>query len=157
MKETFSRTQNKHYTYKLAYPSGFVGDDGIDLSGIVFYVGKGTVMYGAITQRIDHHEYEAGTGCMCEKCIIIRMIWTKGLQVSKDKMLETNSETEALLNEKVGIQETYAGPYLINRRLNKPRAVSTTRETEDERKARLAKQKLIWKYLRNPQDYPMIP
>lgn len=148
MRKALSRTQNKHYTYKLAYPCGFAGNDGIDLSGIVFYVGKGTVMYGTKTQRIDIHEYEARTGCMCEKCIIIRTIWAKGLQVSKDKMLETNSESEALLNEKVGIQETYAGPYLINRRLNKPRPVSTAKETEDERKERLVKQKLMWKYLR---------
>lgn len=51
----------KYYTYRYAYPQGFIHADGTDLSGVVFYVGKGTVK--RYNQRIDDHEAEARRGC----------------------------------------------------------------------------------------------
>src|SRR5258708_40270773 len=51
--------QERYYVYALAYPQDYY-DKGNDLSGIVFYIGKGT------DNRIDSHEIEAGeTGKDC--------------------------------------------------------------------------------------------
>lgn len=33
-----------YYVYELAYPQGFIDEEGNDLSGVAFYVGKGTVV-----------------------------------------------------------------------------------------------------------------
>jgi len=66
--------KERYYVYALAYPQDYY-DDGSDLGGIVFYIGKGT------DDRIDSHEMEAGNRssiCHCKKCKVIRKIWTDG-------------------------------------------------------------------------------
>jgi hypothetical protein len=100
--------EKKYYTYRYAYPQGFIADNGTDLSGVIFYVGKGTA------GRMDAHEIEAEKGCRCAKCVAICSIWAKGMQVDKAKILETSDEDEALAYEVECIQEIYAGPYLTN-------------------------------------------
>ena len=106
--------QERYYVYALAYPQDYY-DKGNDLSGIVFYIGKGT------DNRIDSHEVEAGNRssiCYCKKCKVIRRIWADGKQVQKYKLLEEVGEPEAFAFERRCIQDLYAGPDLINTRDN---------------------------------------
>ena len=106
--------RERYYVYALAYPQDYY-DKGNDLSGIVFYIGKGT------DNRIDSHEMEAGnrsSTCYCKKCKVIRRIWADGKQVQKYKLLEEVEEPEAFAFERRCIQDLYAGPYLINTRDN---------------------------------------
>ena len=47
------------YVYTHSYPEGILAPDGYDLSSVVFYVGKGTVVPPHQIQRVDIHEREA--------------------------------------------------------------------------------------------------
>ena len=68
--------EKKYYVYTLSYPD----------TGLVFYVGKGTVrIVKGLRERIDDHEAEAQQGVKSAKCAIIRGIWARGLQVQKAK------------------------------------------------------------------------
>ena len=98
-----------YFNYTLAYPEGFLSNEGRDLSGIVFYVGKGTN-----ASRMDAHLSEASRGCCCKKCCVIRWIWEKGKHPSRSIVFETPSEQTALINERYLIQETYKSEYLTN-------------------------------------------
>lgn len=71
------------YVYTYAYPDG-----------TVFYVGKGT------GGRMFHHEKEARSGCLCDKCAVIRDIWVNGGTVQKQIVFETTKENDALDKEK---------------------------------------------------------
>jgi DNA-binding XRE family transcriptional regulator len=86
----------KHYVYTLAYPNGYISDKGVDLGGIVFYVGKGT------GNRIDAHERE-GTGkaqiVNAYKTSVIRRIHEKGFKIVKKKLAFFSTHEEALQYE----------------------------------------------------------
>jgi excisionase family DNA binding protein len=106
--------RERYYVYALAYPPNY-HDSINNLSGVVFYVGKGT------GDRIDFHELEAGNRssvCRCRKCNVIRKIWADGKQVQKCKLLEGVKESEAFAFEQKCILDLYASPYLINKRDN---------------------------------------
>jgi hypothetical protein len=47
-----------YYVYELAYPQGLTDEEGNDLSGVAFYVGRGTVVPAQSDgpERIDVHE-----------------------------------------------------------------------------------------------------
>ena len=81
------------YNYTYSYPDGYY-EDGVDLSNIVFYVGKGT------DNRIVSHEREAARECDCSKCEEIQKIWASGKPVKKRIVFETLVEAESLENEK---------------------------------------------------------
>lgn len=100
----------RHYVYELRYPEGFSEKD-IDLSNVVFYVGKGTVAKRGM-QRIDYHEAGADRGCLSNHKVI-RAIWLKGMQVVKRIPFETDDEREALEYEKTHIAR-HISPYLTN-------------------------------------------
>src|SRR5260221_10496057 len=75
--------QERYYVYALAYPQDYY-DKGNDLSGIVFYIGKGT------DNRIDSHEIEAGDKsriCYFKKWKGIPRIWGGGKEGKKKKIL----------------------------------------------------------------------
>lgn len=100
-----------YYVYEFSFPDGTVldEDDGeVNLSGVVFYVGKGT-----LASRMDHHFREAASGCECDKCNAIRAIWDAGLVVVRRIVFETLDEVEALNHERFLIN-THMGPYLTN-------------------------------------------
>lgn len=98
--------QKRYYNYTLAYPDGYM-ENGIDLSDVVFYVGKGT------GNRINQHEDEASSGYQSEKCDVIRHIWSRGYQIKKTILYRTNDESEALEKEDV-LLEFYASDLLTN-------------------------------------------
>lgn len=55
-----SQNGKKYYVYALEYPVGYLGDNGMNMGGFVFYIGKGTVnSYDASVERINQHEMEA--------------------------------------------------------------------------------------------------
>jgi excisionase family DNA binding protein len=111
----FTDNERKYYVYTLAYPQGFLSEDGTDLSSIVFYVGKGTVYLNDLyTERIDQHEIEARSGFKSKKCDAIREIWKQGLQVQKSKVYETISEADVIQYEKECIKNRYLSVYLTN-------------------------------------------
>src|SRR5260370_5231911 len=85
-----------YYVYTYAFPDG-----------TVFYVGKGC------NARIDQHEREARSDCMCQKCCIIRQIWAGGDPVQKRIVYETFEEHEAFAQEYLLIQ-TYGLANLVN-------------------------------------------
>jgi excisionase family DNA binding protein len=88
-------TEKKYYVYTLSYPD----------TGLVFYVGKGTVrIVKRLRERIDDHEAEAQQGVKSAKCAIIRGIWARGLQVQKAKVFETDNEEEAIVYEQALIR-----------------------------------------------------
>lgn len=125
------------YCYRLKYPQGFIADSGVDLSGVVFYVGKGTPSpHWTNVERMDHHEVEARSECDCKKCCAIRQIWERGLQVDKAKLYEHNDEARVLAYEQECIEHTYAGPYLTNIKYNRPKKVQHV-ETDEQRHVRL--------------------
>lgn len=97
------------YDYTYGYPDGYV-EDGINLTDVVFYIGKGT------EGRIDEHEREAQKGCMCVKCEVIHKIWTKGYAVKKRIVFETLVEAEAIAKEKELLKK-HAGRFLTNIRI----------------------------------------
>lgn len=94
------------YNYLHMYPDGYV-KNGIDLTDVVFYVGKGQ------KARIDEHEKEARTDCECNKCEVIREIWLDGYPVKKRIVFETLVESDALKNEK-SLIALHASEYLTN-------------------------------------------
>lgn len=100
------------YNYTYGYPDGYI-KDAIELTDIVFYVGKGT------KSRINAHEREALTGCECDKCQVIREIWKNGYPVKKRLVFETLIEEEAFKNEKDLILK-HSGKYLTNITYNNP-------------------------------------
>jgi len=104
-----------YYVYTLAYPIGFVAD-GQDLSGVVFYVGKGTVLKEG-PQRIDTHEVAANAKFKVNerKCQVIQQIIASGMKIQKQIIFESDSERDALDHE-AGYIKTYAGPHLTNRK-----------------------------------------
>src|SRR6266571_4242376 len=68
--------EKKFYVYTLSYPD----------TGVVFYVGTGTVRaVKGLREGIDDPEAEAKQGVKSAKCAIIRDIWARGLQVQKAK------------------------------------------------------------------------
>lgn len=77
------------------------------LDGTVFYVGKGT------GNRIEVHEMEARSGCGCDKCVVIRKIWSDGNQVQKSIVMDGLTEDDALRQEKYLILN-HAGVTLTN-------------------------------------------
>jgi excisionase family DNA binding protein len=88
-------TEKKYYVYTLSYPD----------TGVVFYVGKGTVRtIKGLRERIDDHEAEAQQGVKSAKCAIIRDIWARGLHVQKAKVFETDNEEEAIVYEQALIR-----------------------------------------------------
>lgn len=131
------------YEYVLKYPKGFEVD-GVDVGGIVFYVGKGTVATSPwqAYERIDQHEAEARNGCECKKCGVILSIWERGMQVDKAKILESNSEAEVLASEEKDIKETYSSSYLTNFTFNRPEKTYKP-ETDTQRKRRIIVQRLL--------------
>lgn len=104
--------QKQYYVYTLSYPNGYIDANGTDLSGVVFYVGKGTV-HEYIDREVDHEVY-ARKGRVGPTPAAIRRIWNQGKQVQKTKVYETGVEVDALMYEWVCIQFIYAGPYLTN-------------------------------------------
>lgn len=99
-----------YFNYTLSYPEECFDGDGTDLSNIVFYVGKGTHL-----SRIDNHFREAAARrCSCEKCNVIRWIWSKGKAPLRKIVFETLSEDEAFGNEQHLIQSEYKSKYLTN-------------------------------------------
>lgn len=110
-----------YYVYELLYPDGFIDEDGTDLSGVIFYIGKGTFAKDAI-QRVDGHEYEVfgvETEMRGRKERAIQRIWAQGLRVKKYIPLMTDDEREALIFEMEHIHKHSSSPYLTNvRRLD---------------------------------------
>jgi hypothetical protein len=98
------------YTYIYTYPNDYM-KDGVNLTDIVFYVGKGT------RDRINQHEAEARKGCKCSKCKVMREIWFNGYSPKKRIVHEGLSRSEALKDETKLIGQ-YAGKYLTNKNLN---------------------------------------
>lgn len=101
------------YVYEHLYPEGFIDDNGDDLSGIVFYVGKGKVVSRPKRQRIDHHEYDAADGGRAQKHNVIRSIWSKGMDIQKRVAFEFDEEIAALDGEMKHMQACMS-PYLTN-------------------------------------------
>lgn len=125
------------YEYLLRYPQGFfVGN--VDVSGVVFYVGKGTPYpVWRCIERIDIHEQEARRGCDCGKCQTIRSVWAKGQQIIKEKVFKSSHEHEVLAKEQTDIKITYAGPYLTNYQHNDYLRLASMPETEKQREVKL--------------------
>jgi hypothetical protein len=111
MKVIRERRATEFFTYSLSYPQGCILRDGTDVSGIVFYVGKGC------GNRVNQHLSEAKRGCGCKKCETIRFIWRKGLKVDTRIRQRTPDEQEALENERLLIIE-HSSKYLMNVRFN---------------------------------------
>ena len=109
------QTGKRFYVYLLRYPQNYYAEDKADLGLVVFYVGKGCK--GDYRDRIDEHEIEARVGAHNRKSQVIRDIWSRGLEVHKEKVYYTDIEKEALLEEKILIQK-YQSPYLTNVRNN---------------------------------------
>lgn len=111
------------YVYTHSYPEGFLASSGQELSGIVFYVGKGTVERSPQIQRVDSHEREAlwvfnpKSGVNWYTIDAIRQIWKQGKHVIKQIIFETSDESEALAFESQALKQ-FASPYLTNRRQN---------------------------------------
>ncbi len=109
----------QYYDYLLFFPEGLQDPDGQDLSGIVFYVGKGTWYKSPLIQRIDIHEREAkwsrhiDIGENWLKVKAIRYIWVARKSVAKRVIFETLDEKEAINIEKQMIQYN-TSPYLTN-------------------------------------------
>lgn len=100
-----------YYVYEFSFPKKTIlEEDGIrtDVSGVVFYVGKGTS-----ASRMDSHFREAANGCECDKCDTIRLMWDAGLVVVRRIVFETLNEAEALDREKFLIN-AHMGPHLTN-------------------------------------------
>jgi hypothetical protein len=132
----------RYYEYVLKYPEGFIVD-GADVSGVVFYVGKGTISPSwTNVERMDMHEVEARRGCDCLKCNAIRGIWDNGQQVDKEKVFESEHEYEVLAKEQTDIKETYAGKYLTNYQHNRPVKQPKPQESERDRMIRLRVQSI---------------
>ncbi|SRR5260221_4634793 len=117
---TFEQVQKKYYVYVLKYPQGYITKKGVDLSGVVFYVGKGTAVPPGkkAIERIDQHEAEALHGNHYGRHGTIQQIWSRGMQVQKEKVYETDIERDALLFEWVGINMIWATPHLMNMKNN---------------------------------------
>lgn len=95
------RGNKNFYTYSLAYPEGFLGSDGKDISHIIFYVGKGKWRKPTLIQRVDMHEKEALLPCFehavsvnRRKITVIRRIWAENKSVAKQILSETDDEQE---------------------------------------------------------------
>jgi hypothetical protein len=107
------------YVYELRYPEGFLDENGEDLSDLIFYIGKGTVLTEGV-QRVDQHEMLAGSDYYDTHGYLphtkdgtIRRIWERSMQVKKCIAFETDEEAEALLYEREHIAR-YASLYLTN-------------------------------------------
>src|SRR6266568_3070395 len=96
--------EKKYFLYTKAYP------EGMELAGEVFYVGKGTSK-----ARIAFHDWEARTSCACEKCTVIRSIFSKGLKPVDSIVYETLDEDEAYAVEELAIRYAYTQKYLVNK------------------------------------------
>ena len=90
----------RHYVYTLAYPS--------EMSGSVFYVGKGS------TVRSKVHEQEAKGECDCKKCMVIRSIWNAGHKVVTSVVFESYDPDLAYDHERTLIQ-SYGPEILVNK------------------------------------------
>src|SRR6266516_5257690 len=106
----------QYYNYILLFP------DGQNLSGVTFYVGKGTWYKVPLIQRLDMHEHEAqwapeanmiGYAINGFKVKAIRYIWAAGKSVAKQVVFETIDEKEVIKSEKQAIKQ-YTNPYLTN-------------------------------------------
>lgn len=106
----------RYCAYVGAYPQGY-SEDGIDLSGVVFYVGCST-MRGKTTSRFSSHESEARRGGASPKCGVIRKIWRAGMKVCWLIIYETENQGMARAQERYYVQEVYATTYLTNGQLN---------------------------------------
>jgi DNA-binding XRE family transcriptional regulator len=91
-----------YYVYTLSYPSTH------PYAGKVFYVGKGT------RSRMFEHEDEAAAGKQSRKCNVIREIWSRGEQVQKTIVYQTQVECDALIYEWVLINMVYGSGNLTN-------------------------------------------
>lgn len=124
--------EKEYYVYILSFPEGVFTLTGEDLSGIVFYVGRGTWKSYVTTgiQRIDTHEHEAirygATSDLFNprlealavanwyKFDAIRHIWISGKSVVKRVTFETFDLQEVKEVERQTIK-LYRNPYLTNR------------------------------------------
>lgn len=92
-----------YYVYEFSYPDLMMG-----LSGIIFYVGKGTH-----ASRMDHHLQEAASGHECAKCKAIRSIWDTGLIPARRIVFETRDKVEVINEERRRIL-LHRSPHLTN-------------------------------------------
>ncbi len=120
-----------YYVYTLSYPDGFTADYGTDLSGVVFYVGKGSKILGSFSQRLDDHEKEARSGGRGRKCDVIRSILAKGKIVGKSNIYNTASQDDALSKEMEFINGEYKTPYLTN--IRQKRDIPRAERVQEER------------------------
>ncbi len=104
-----NRRVKLYFNYIYQYPEGCLSSDGVDLSNQVFYVGKGTG-----TSRMDAHLTEALNGCECEKCSVIRWIWSLEKVPGRQIVFQTVDHQESLDNEKHLIQVVYKDEPLVN-------------------------------------------
>jgi len=98
-----NETPKSYRVYEFSYP-----EEMPEFAGIVFYVGKATNL-----SRLDAHLREAAKGCACAKCKAIRSIWNASLTVVRRIVFESQSESEALNEERRRIIE-HQSPYLTN-------------------------------------------
>jgi len=112
----------RYYVYTWTYPDGYIDDDGTNLSGIIFYVGKGS------RDRIDNHERLAIDFSRPQTAVskTIRSIWRAGgktlkLKPLKQKVAFFDDEKEAHAYEKQLIESLRGTGYLVNEKHNKAR------------------------------------
>jgi hypothetical protein len=110
----FPIPRNKYYIYTAAYPTGFLDEKGIDLGGIVFYVGFSKTRGGIVQQRMQEHESYARNRYVGDRYDVIRQIWQAGKQVQWRIVFESYERSDALDMEKHCIRNVYAGPHLTN-------------------------------------------
>jgi hypothetical protein len=166
--------EKPHYVYTLSYPAGFIADDGTDLSDVVFYVGKGTILQNG-TQRVDAHEGEARSTVQDRylfnkrKIAAIQAVWRRGLNIQKNVIAEFDSNNEATEYESLWIRE-YAGPYLTNRadnpfylsdgqeEIKEPKPLRVATDPREERKKQYLRLRYFIEELRYqpPQDEMLV-
>lgn len=108
--------QGKYYVYVLKYPEQYTDKNNNDLSGIVFYAGKGSWRTKkSVIQRINEHEAEVRSGYThTSKTKAIANVWANGKQIIKEIIYWTDTERDALLFEWACINMIYASPNLTN-------------------------------------------
>lgn len=103
-----SNITKRYYSYVLRYPDDCFNRQGVDVSNVVFYVGKGQ------RDRAFSHENEARTSCVCKKCAAIRYVWSLGKNYITEIVAQSEDEAEILQHEKLGITKIYASVHLVN-------------------------------------------
>lgn len=107
--KSISMPDEPYYVYELAYPQGFIDEEGNDLSGIAFYVGKGTVVSAQSDspERIDMHEHTTRAyirknpvSTLGRKGQVIYSIWEKNRAVHKRIVFSSFDKNEVVREEK---------------------------------------------------------